>query len=109
MQYDFDKCKDFTPDDKNKIVFIWAPRSACSSMVQMAFDSIGILQTALDHHQFVHYYRINYFQKNVKDFEYYVNNKYYLLKLVRNPYYRLVSIYLLLLEDSIYNKTFYCM
>ena len=80
-------------NQKDKLIFLWSLRSASAVVCQVAFESMGILDGALKFNPFVHKYRKNVYLKNainIKDVIY--DSNYRVIKVVRNPYARAVSL-----------------
>lgn len=124
----------FIKDEKNKIIFYIHQKSGCTSFLKMIFENIGILKEALQYDKYrtyyptkwsgwPHYYRYDIYQKkNPVKYEDLFSKEYKLIKLVRNPYTRIISSYLHILKvnkdlidkdlidkffDSEYNISFY--
>ena len=92
-------------DEKSKLVMLWTPKAACTTACIMMFKHMGLLEDALKCYgnrciQFtngwVHNYRDVYYKKygfvNMND--HILSKKYFIFKVIRNPYDRAVSLYL---------------
>ena len=80
---------------KNKICFTFTPRGGCSVSFQQYLDLIGLLNDGLNYNSFIHHYRIDIFNENVKfcNINKLINEKYVFVKFIINSYIRAVSIY----------------
>jgi hypothetical protein len=100
----------FIKDEKNKLIFYIHQKSGCTSFLKMIFQNLGILDLALSYDKYraqpiqknngwPHYYRYQVYQFENKilpnDL---ISGEYKLIKLVRNPYSRIVSSYLHILK-----------
>jgi hypothetical protein len=45
------------------LLFFWSPKSGCTSLIKWFFFQIGILQKAVDYNSWVHFYRMEVFEK----------------------------------------------
>lgn len=87
-------------DRERKIIMDWTPRAACTLAVEMFLEELGIHKDK-DYTGFVHVYRsAHLFPSNVTE-SMLINNTYYKFKVVRNPYDRVISSYLHMLEHEI--------
>jgi hypothetical protein len=82
-------------DRDRKVLMDWSPKSGCTIAVKMFFKQMGLLETALAHHVWVHEYRMHIFSKaqptTIKDL---YDADLFKFKVVRNPYSRVVSAYI---------------
>ena len=89
------------------LVLFWSQKSACTSLTKWFFFQLGLLDQALQYNSWVHYYREEVYQRQ-KDYQ--ANLIHGLLqgkatiKLVRNPYQRVVSSFLGLARMSFFTK-----
>lgn len=85
------------------IILFWSQKSGCTSLVKWVYFQIGLLEKALQYDWMVHPYDIKEYKLNInhqKDMkEHILHSKKDTYKLVRNPYRRAVSAFLML-----YNK-----
>ena len=81
--------------NKNKICITFTPRGGCSISFQQFLDLNNLLNDGLNYNNFIHEYRCNIFDINVKhiDIDKLINEKYTFIKFIMNPYIRAVSIY----------------
>jgi len=82
-------------NSNRKIIMDWSPKAACSVMVAMFFDSMGIRQ-GINYTGFVHLYRekVFYHKYGLVTIEELRDTSWYKFKVVRNPYARMVSSYM---------------
>jgi hypothetical protein len=82
-------------DNENKMCVTFIPRGGCSIAFQQYLDLVGLLDDGLKYDSFIHIYRCNVFDNNVKTkkIEELIENKYTFIKFIMNPYIRAVSIY----------------
>ncbi|WP_158234681.1 sulfotransferase family 2 domain-containing protein [Lentibacillus sediminis] len=77
------------------IIFFWSPKSGCTSLIKWYYFQIGLLQKAIDYNPWIHFYRMEVYEKQenhgIKIAEQLLNDKKDSYKLVRNPYKRAVS------------------
>ncbi|WP_144640565.1 sulfotransferase family 2 domain-containing protein [Bacillus cereus] len=90
------------------IILFWSHRSGCTSLANWFFFQIGLYEEAMKYAPFIHYYESDIY-KNEND--YYVDLEIELLelkkdtiKLVRNPYKRAVSSFLILYDNPYASK-----
>lgn len=80
------------------IIFFWSPKSGCTSLIKWYFYQLGLLEEALTYHPWVHYYRMDNFQKSktydIAVMRHLVFRQKETIKLVRDPYTRAVSSFL---------------
>jgi hypothetical protein len=82
-------------DKKHNVIMDWTPKSGCTIVTKMFFQSMGLLDEAVSLDHWVHRYRQEVFYKNhVMSLEDLVDQSIFLFKVVRNPYTRAVSSYL---------------
>lgn len=81
-------------DDKNKIIMFWTPKAACSFVLNIFFNHM--FDQNFNEYTNVHKIRQDYYQiiKNQIKFNDLVDGKYLKIKIVRNPYHRIVSSYI---------------
>ncbi len=81
-------------DDQKKIILDWTPKAGCTILTKMFFRNMGLLEKALQFDSWIHEYRMHVFYKNhpitIEDFK---NPDIYKIKVVRNPFHRVVSSY----------------
>ncbi|MBJ7967886.1 sulfotransferase family 2 domain-containing protein [Bacillus cereus] len=85
------------------IILFWSHRSGCTSLANWFFFQIGLYEKAMEYAPFIHYYESNIYKNRN---EYYEDLEVELLKLkkdtiklVRNPYKRPVSSFLVLYDN----------
>lgn len=86
------------------LVFFWSPKSGCTSLIKWYFFQIGLLQEAMDYNPWIHFYRVEVYEKQ----EYYkpkivkqlLDGNKHVFKLIRNPYTRAVSSFLAVIQDK---------
>ena len=92
-------------DEESKLIMLWTPRAACTTACIMMFKHMGLLEDALKYYGnkciqlsngWVHKYRDEIFYKkygivNIND--HLLSKKYFIFKVIRNPYDRAVSSY----------------
>ncbi|KLA27067.1 sulfotransferase family 2 domain-containing protein [Bacillus cereus] len=85
------------------IILFWSHRSGCTSLANWFFFQIGLYEEAMKHAPFIHYYeyevyknRTDYYEQLEKEL---LGQKKHTLKLVRNPYKRAVSSFLILYNN----------
>jgi hypothetical protein len=83
-------------DEERKIIMFWTPKAACTVSIKMMYDHMGTLNKALDYNKWVHNYRIAHRQNIDSNV---VRKCKVRFKVVRNPYARAVSSYLLISEN----------
>ena len=85
----------FYCDNKNKICITFTPRGGCSISFKQYLDLVGLLKDGEDYNNFIHCYRMDIFNKNVKyiDINRLIEKKFVFIKFIMNPYIRAVSIY----------------
>lgn len=99
-------------DKNNKVIMLWSPKSGCTVSLQAMFESMNLLEEALQYYKFVHKYRMDIFYKKYGVVDLALLKQCYAFKIVRNPYARAVSSYLHLVpcykgDKSIETTTFY--
>jgi len=85
----------FYCDNENKICISFTPRGGCSISFQQYLDLVGLLKDGLDYNPFIHEYRVNYINPNIKcvDIDYLIKQQFMFIKFIMNPYIRAVSIF----------------
>jgi hypothetical protein len=85
----------------------WSPKAACSVMVAMFFDSMGI-QQGINYTGFVHLYRqeVFYHKYGLVTEKELLDTSWYKFKVVRNPYSRMVSSYMQVMTTNLKDKFF---
>ena len=84
-------------DEKSKLIMLWTPKAACTTACIMMFKHMGLLEDALKCSKWIHKYRYEVFYEkhgsvNIND--HLLSKKYFIFKVIRNPYDRAVSSYL---------------
>jgi len=84
---------------QHKLVLLWSAKSGCTFAVKWMLDHMGLLQEALAHHRWIHYYRIQKLYKSTAhkaSIEDFANEPaaYRVVKIVRNPFKRALSSYI---------------
>lgn len=91
------------------LVLLWSPKSGCTTLVKWFFDQIGLLEQALQYNPWVHHFEFEVYKRSP---DYYADvlremlaSKRHTVKLVRNPYARAVSAFLILalLENKLFD------
>ena len=82
--------------EKFPFVLFWSEKSGCTSLIKWFFHHIGVLDEALDHSPWVHEYEANIFKKGdyIDRLEKALSGGKPAVKLVRNPFRRVVSGFL---------------
>ena len=90
-----------------KIIMDWTPKAACSVMIAMFFDSMGIQQD-INYTGFIHRYRKEVFYPRYGHvtMEELLDTLWYKFKVVRNPYARMVSSYMHVVGSKLKGKFF---
>jgi len=85
----------FYCDNENKICISFTPRGGCSISFQQYLDLVGLLKDGLDYNSFIHFYRREIFDPNVKlvDIDELIKQQFTFVKFIMNPYIRAVSIF----------------
>ncbi|ADH07168.1 MULTISPECIES: sulfotransferase family 2 domain-containing protein [Bacillus] len=90
------------------IILFWSHRSGCTSLANWFFFQIGLYDKAMKYAPFIHYYESDIYKNKI---DYYVDLEIELLelkkdtiKLVRNPYKRAVSSFLILYDNPYASK-----
>ncbi|MFC7372983.1 sulfotransferase family 2 domain-containing protein [Fictibacillus iocasae] len=106
-------------NEKFPIIFLWSPKSGCTSLIKWFYFQTGVLEQALNykkyidstgkHYPWVHGYRmeIHQQQKRYKEdlLAYLLNGGKDVYKLVRNPYTRAVSSFFIFLAIPALHET----
>lgn len=85
------------------LILFWSHRSGCTALANWFFFQIGLFTEAKKYHDFIHYYELWVYKNNINYIPELQNgllasNK-DVCKLVRNPYKRAVSSFLLLADN----------
>jgi hypothetical protein len=86
-------------DSQLKLVLLWSAKSGCTFAVKWMLDHMGLLQEALAHHRWIHFFRIEKLYKSathkasVADFVA-APGSYRVVKIVRNPFKRALSSFI---------------
>ena len=90
-------------NEGKRIIMDWSPKSACTKMVEMFWNEMGIKRGVhYPNESFLHLYRPDFYRQcgyvtqNMLD-----SPGYYKFKVVRNPYFRAVSSYIHIMDHSI--------
>ena len=87
-------------DENNKLILLWTPKAGCTTAVIMMLRHMNLLNEALKIHPFVHNYRPKFYEKyGHVTLKHLLSKKYFVIKVIRNPYDRAVSSYLHILES----------
>jgi hypothetical protein len=89
-----DNDKNALIDYNKRLILFWTPRAACTCAVAIFFKHTGLLDTVLQHHQWPHRYRNIYYNNNRATLRNFKDKSYCKIKVVRNPYHRIVSCYI---------------
>lgn len=91
------------------IILFWSQKSGCTSLVKWFFDQIGLLDKAISYNPWVHHYEFEIYNQNevlmkeLREHLYQHKKKGY--KLVRDPYKRAVSAFLMMLGENTFWHT----
>lgn len=90
------------------IILFWSHRSGCTSLANWFFFQIGLYEEAMKYEPFIHYYeyeiyknRLSYYKELEMEL---LRLKKHTIKLVRNPYKRAVSSFLILYNNPYASK-----
>ncbi|PGL86070.1 hypothetical protein CN931_07415 [Bacillus sp. AFS054943] len=90
------------------IILFWSHRSGCTSLANWFFFQIGLYKEAMNYAPFIHHYEYEIYKNRTnyyKDLELeLLNLKKETIKLVRNPYKRAVSSFLILYDNPYATK-----
>ncbi len=79
----------------------WTPKCACTTACKMFFHHLGLLEEALEFHEFIHQYRQRVYEPKHQVLTNYFHDKdMFKFKVVRDPYRRAVSSYVHYMRDS---------
>ncbi|MBR8827189.1 MAG: sulfotransferase family 2 domain-containing protein [Gomphosphaeria aponina SAG 52.96 = DSM 107014] len=81
---------------EHKLGLFWSAKGGCTFAVKWYFYQIGLLETALEYHKWIHNYRQYYYQQEnyQNELKEILNPETQTIKVVRNPYNRVVSSYI---------------
>ena len=90
-------------DNKHKVIMDWTPKAACTKVVEMFWNEMGIMRGLYyPEDAFVHHYRSSFYRSCGKVTQGMLNGRqYYKFKVVRNPFNRAVSSYLHVMKTKI--------
>ena len=92
-------------DRERKIIMDWSPKVGCTILTKMFLTQMGLLEEALAYNPWIHEYRMFVFYKDhLVSREDLRNPEFYKFKVVRNPYSRVVSAYLRVMENTTPNN-----
>ncbi|RLC76615.1 MAG: hypothetical protein DRI61_12970 [Chloroflexi bacterium] len=86
----------------HKLVVLFSPKSACTFVTKWFFFQLGLLDEALQYHEWIHEYRIHRFYKNAwyeRFLHAILEQDYKTVKITRNPFSRAVSSYIVYLQQ----------
>ena len=78
---------------EHRLIIGFTPKAACTVGAKMFFNHIGRLDEALAFDPWIHKYREEYQKTHVVNPRWHWNDRYLKIKLVRNPYTRVISGY----------------
>src|SRR5947209_6686716 len=84
-------------DERHKLVMLWSEKASCTTAIVMMLRHMGLLEEAKAYHYWIHKYRSEVFYKKygfVDLNKHLLSGKYFVFKVIRNPYDRAVSSYL---------------
>lgn len=86
------------------LILFWSQKSGCTTLAKWFYDQIGLLDEALAYNEWIHFYDQEVYKNkaNYRDklFEIAVSEEKDAFKLVRNPYTRAVSQFMILLTSK---------
>ena len=90
-------------DEKSKLIMLWTRKAGCTTSCIMMFKHMGLLEDVLKYSQEIHKYRKEVFYKehgfvNIDD--HLLSKKYFIFKVIRNPYDRATSSYLHTIDNT---------
>ncbi len=90
--------------DDFPLILFWSQRSGCTTLLKWFYFQTGLLKTALDYHPWIHFYDQQVYKKRSGHLERIreslLKGKKKTVKLVRNPYKRAVSQFLILATNK---------
>lgn len=103
--YDLENFRNMLIIKDNKLLVDWREKSGCTTIVNVFFDYLNILEESKKLYKWVHKYRVHHYYKKfgyvdsikISHGEY---KDYRRIKFVRNPYSRAVSSYLHLMNNK---------
>ena len=92
----FDQINRALVDKNNKVILFWIHKAGCTTAAKMFFKSMGILDESNSYNSFPHLYRQDIFYKKYGygNKEILEDKTYRKMKVVRNPYSKVVSSYI---------------
>mmetsp|Transcript_25953 Transcript_25953/g.43770 ORF Transcript_25953/g.43770 Transcript_25953/m.43770 type:complete len:337 (+) Transcript_25953:96-1106(+) len=90
-------------DEKHKVIMDWTPKAACTKVVEMFWNEMGITRGLFyPENAFIHNYRTQfYYNCGTVSQDMLDSHQYYKFKVVRNPFNRAVSSYIHIMRHHI--------